>query len=686
MAQNSLKGKVIDSYRRLQLDHVSLQLIKNKLSTLSDSIGDFHFKELPKGLPDTLIVSMLGYKKQHLLLLKNESLLVRMELDQPHALAEVRVKASVPMSEDFINEKLSSLDIVLNASSKADPLLAVQSSSAASPYGESASISFRGSNPQLTQIYINDIPIPEPIKFTQMSSLGTFSLIPINTIKDLLIFPSNPPLELINASTGIVQIQSNETFVPQHVDVDLSMAQSGINYTPWAKGKNGINVFAHHQFSSLLKSINPSSLIDIPNFSESDWGMNAYFQTKNLWRIKLFSLFMKEKYASNFKHPSYQGLFNYQKNRHTETIHLSKLLEKSQWILKLGFSQSRQADSTGNYSYQPRKRQIFTGIDYQMFPKENWTIKLGYQWLLSETDYQITKPLYSFDYRPTAASIQFSNRSASAQHEVFLSNNYSLSSRIRLGLSLKWSELVQLNTSHLSKQIHSRWFFNPNTTYMNLAYSNQIANWFTNEKDYIPMLTEQISWDWVQENELNKWSFGLFYKSEKSSLNASHAWGFESNFQILLSKSKHEIGIGSHWSQINLGTNSIASPYQVPYFIRTQSQWKWKLVDLSLSNVFRAGTYYSRLISSEFSPELQIFIPQFDSKTKESFTPYWRTDAMLSRQIASSKKIAWIAYLSVSNVFNRDNVRSMNYSSDYQFSFEEYFQKRIIYWGVQLRL
>ena len=170
----------------------------------------------------------MGYKKLHIPIMDSRFQYILLQLDKPNALAEVKVKANVPMSEDFVNHKINFLDVVLNASSKADPLLAVQSTTAASPYSESASISFRGSNPQLTQIYVNDIPIPEPIKFTQMSSIGTFSLIPINTIKDLLIFPSNPPIELMNASTGVVQIQTNESFNKPSIELDISLWASSI--------------------------------------------------------------------------------------------------------------------------------------------------------------------------------------------------------------------------------------------------------------------------------------------------------------------------------------------------------------------------------------------------------------------------------------------------------------------------
>ncbi|MHA8060253.1 carboxypeptidase-like regulatory domain-containing protein [Aquirufa beregesia] len=685
MAQTSLKGRVLDAYHQIYLENVSLYLVQNKLSLLSDSTGSFQFQKLTKGLPDTLVVSIIGYKKRNIPILENNFQHIHLQLDKPNALAEVKVKASVPMSEDFVNQKINFLDVVVNASSKADPLLAVQSTSAASPFSESASISFRGSNPQLTQIYINDIPIPEPIKFTQMSSLGTFSLIPINTIKDLLIFPSNPPLELMNASTGVVQIQSNESFKKQNLEIDVSLGQAGFHWTPWAKEKNGIGLFGHHQFSPLLKFFNPNSLSDLPHFSESDWGINGYFQTKNLWRLKLFSLFMTEKYASQFRHPSFEGTFDYQKYRHVQTINLSKLLEHAQWTFKFGFHESTQHDSTGNYAYHPKAHQLFSGIDLQLFPHENWTIKTGYQWFQTQTQYQIRKPYYNFDYRPQSAFVSFSNNPCLSQHELFLSNNYTLSKPFRIGVGMKLTHFPQLNDMQLTHQIHTRWYLNDSYTYTNLAWSKQIASLFTQENDYIWVNTQQVSWDIVQEQELKKWSFHAFYKSEKSLISTGQAWGAEINFSLIKSKSKHEWGIGSHWSQLKTGINTQNSPYQIPFFLRTTSQWKWKHFDLSMSSLFRIGNYFRTLSSSTYSTELQMYIPQYEPTASKSLPPYMRIDAMLSKMIHKTNHGSWITYLSISNLLNHDNVKSINYSWDYQQSFQEYFQKRVIYIGVQMR-
>ncbi|MFL0161499.1 carboxypeptidase-like regulatory domain-containing protein [Aquirufa salirivi] len=685
MAQSSLKGRVMDAYHQIKLENVSLYLVQHKLLERSDSTGSFHFQKLTKGLPDTLIVSILGYKKQYIPIREYHTQDIQLSLDKPSALAEVKVKASVPMSEDFVNQKINFLDIVVNASSKADPLLAVQSSSSASPFGESASISFRGSNPQLTQIYINDIPIPEPIKFTQMSSLGTFSLIPINTIKDLLVFPSNPPIELLNASTGVVQIQSNESFQKQNLEIDASLGQAGIHWTPWAKEKNGISIFGHHQFSPILKFFNPNSLSDLPHFSESDWGVNGYFQTKNLWRLKLFCLFMNEKYTSQFRHPSFEGPFDYQKYRHIQTINLSKLVEHAQWTIKFGYHESTQHDSTGNYAYHPKSYQLFSGIDLQLFPKENWTIKTGYQWFQTQTSYHIRKPSYYYDYRPKSQYILFSNMTSISQQELFFSNNYTLFKPFRIGFGLKLIHFPELNDFHFTHQIHSRWYLKDSETYVNLAWSKQIASLFSPENGYLQVNNQQVSFDLVQEQELQKWSFQVFYKLENSMVNTGEAYGAEFNLSLIKSKSKHEWSIGSHWSQLKNGQFTQNSPYQIPFFLRSNSQWKWKYFDLSLSSIWRTGNYYRPLNSSTYSSEIQLYIPQFEPNASKTLSPYMRIDAMLSKMIHKSNKVSWITYISISNLLNRDNVKSINYTRDYQQSFQEYFQKRVIYIGLQLR-
>jgi hypothetical protein len=117
-------------------------------------------------------------------------------------LDEVEIKSERLIAADFTVRKMSKLAIYTNPSSKADPLLAVNTLPSSTTLDESPNISIRGSSPAETGIFFNNVPIYDAVRYAQINGLGTFSVFNTALINQVQVYPGNPPLEFGNTTSG----------------------------------------------------------------------------------------------------------------------------------------------------------------------------------------------------------------------------------------------------------------------------------------------------------------------------------------------------------------------------------------------------------------------------------------------------------------------------------------------------
>ena len=129
-------------------------------------------------------------------------------LSKINNLNEVILVSKDPISEKFAVEKLEKLDIYLNPSSKGDPLNAINTIPSSTNTEEGVNISLRGSSADKSKIYLNNVPIINPVRNSQLSSLGNFSIFNTELINKMYIYSSNPPLTYGNSTGGIVKINT----------------------------------------------------------------------------------------------------------------------------------------------------------------------------------------------------------------------------------------------------------------------------------------------------------------------------------------------------------------------------------------------------------------------------------------------------------------------------------------------
>ena len=126
-------------------------------------------------------------------------------------LSEIILQYENPISERFsVHEMDIVSDVYLNPTAQGDPLKAITIFPSSTTEDESASVSLRGSNSSLTKLVINDVPLNNPVRSTNLSNQGLFSILNPSLITTQNVYTSNPPLTHGNTGAGLIEIETTK--------------------------------------------------------------------------------------------------------------------------------------------------------------------------------------------------------------------------------------------------------------------------------------------------------------------------------------------------------------------------------------------------------------------------------------------------------------------------------------------
>jgi hypothetical protein len=681
----------MDKKSKEPLIGTSIFLQKEKKGTSTDLDGYFEMFTLRKNLQDTLRISFVGYETLSEIIELNSKDTLRLNLQltpsQNIELEGVRIKANLPISEDFVVTKMNFLDVVLNPSSSADPLLAVRSLPFSTTTDESASISLRGSSAGQTGIYLNDVPIYDAVKFAQLSGIGTFSIFNVNLIKNTLVFPSNPPVEYGNSGAGLISLTTDEKQVENFAEFSIGLAQSGFMAGVNTGKKSMLKFFGNYQTHQGLKTLAPKSFEDLNSFKLVDVGFHWVLHLNKNWQSKFFVYAINENYSVAFPHPSLKdkSTYDYQKNRFFYTSLIEKKHERYVLTFKHGFSQGVQNDFVGNYKNNQKNQDLFLGLDYHYFFSDRFTLKTGIsldnRFFVLDGSY----PVNSFDYRKESISFRDTSSFGRNINESYVYAKYLFSKKLTAGLGIR-KNLTKIDRNYLSKQAHIRYNFN-DTQFLNFSVGESNSFEKTSFRNFQGINIFQYSLDYAFENENTKVAIALYRKKENFPVFFQKTQGIELFYRKMMKKWLFEISYSSIGSKINDNAGIYLSKFHLPYFLKKTVQLQLALMNIGLSTSFRSGTPYTPVNFGRRNEELDIFQPIYAVRNSEILPAYFRTDLLLSKNIVYKKQNkGLIVYLTIGNMFNKLNTRDYTYNFNYSEKIQNLFQKRTYYFGITYTL
>ncbi|MEM6524314.1 MAG: TonB-dependent receptor [Bacteroidota bacterium] len=683
----TLTGKVLDNDTGEPLIGANLYAKSDwRKGGSTDVNGAFSINGIIKG--DTLIASYIGFEDLTFIVQNTQEVIIRL---MPSAvnMTEVVVTAERLVSEEFTYKKVKKLDIYLNPSAKADPLLAVNSLPSSTTLDESANISFRGSGPGETGIFFNNVPIYDANRFGQLNGIGTFSIFNTSIVDEMLVFPGNPPLEYGNTTSGLIAIKTSEDIPEKAINsVTLSMASFGISSTRPLNDNSSFTFFSNYQPSTIIKAFNGEALEDIEKFNSADLGLHyvKQFNEKTIFKVLNYSLM--EGYDFNYQSATFNGTLEQQKRRNFTVTNFRKKLGSSELTLNSNLSFTKAKFGYAETDIEINNFDAFLSGNYQ-YSKERFNLKTGIT--MDYREQQFTGQFYEFSYAEGEGFPLDSTTSKTdvLRPEAYVYAKYYLNDNIIFGTGLR-NNIPNAGQDHyLSGQINARINLSERSNII-LAYGqynkynlpqNDVQNAFL-------ISSEQLSADYNYRTDKVELALSLFQKNTDRPWERTELWGTEVFVKgnitpKLVGQLSYALIDGT---TVGVDGQRFDSSFDLDYFVRGNFEYRFSgYWSINSTFAFRDGVYYRPLAGTRFDESLDVYEPIFAQRVdQERLDGYGIMDLSITRLIPVSEKLNIIAFGTLSNVLNKENVRGFTYSFDYTEIEEQLLSRRTMYFGVVL--
>jgi len=687
--QNSIVGKVVDKLTNEPLPGANIFVQSDwSIGVTSDSNGDFYLKTDNNKVIDTLIISYVGYKEYLLTVNRKDkkTYLVKLEINS-HQIGETVVTARRIIAEEFTVKQMKQMDIYLNPAAKADPLLAINAMPASTTTDESASISLRGSRPDETGIFLNDVPVYDAIRFSQLNGIGTFSIFNTDIIERMHVFAGNPPLEFGNSASGLVSLQTKNN-IPEgnQYTVSLSLANIGALTSQRLNDKTALVAFGNYQPSQVFTGLNQDAMKDLKDFQSYDLGFHIIHNVNPELRFKLFNYSNMEGYEFNSVIPSYSGIFDMNKKRNYTIANFISQYNNSEFTMNAGFNISQEKYQYSITDIAVDKQDVYFSSAYQHFYKK-WSVKAGASFDYRKNDSNGSKPMYFYAQNTNHPTISFASNKEYMIPEGFLYVKLNLTDNLILGTGLRKNVVINHIPNYWSYQVNLNYKINQKHNF-NLAAGHYNRMSMPNAEQYeiTHFSSNQYTLDYTYTSDKVELQASVFKKKVWHSIFTDDIYGAELYYKFHLNPVEFQFSITSLDAQVENGVINYPSAYDLDYFIRTVLKYNLeKVFEISAIYIFRQGSYYLPVSGSIYDDFTQTYNPQYaDWDNAERFPDYHKIDLSVSKYWVVNSKLAMVLYANVSNLLNTKNVMDKNYNYNYTESFNELYSQRTYYFGFSL--
>lgn len=669
----SYSGAVADADSGEPLPGANVLVLGKPGGASTGVAGDFVIRA---AAGDTLRVSFTGFTSRLIILSDSCTLAIRLT-PAADELQSVVIQSEKLIAEEFTIKKIRRLDIYNNPSAKADPILAVNATPSATTTDESANISLRGSSPAESGIFFNNVPINDAVRYGQLNGIGTFSIFNTALVNQVQVYPGNPPLEYGGTTSGMISLTTDETLPDRPTNtLSLTLASFGA-YTARRTGKrSSLTAFSNYQPSTFLKALNPKALERITHFESIDLGLHYVLTPSPSTLFKVFAYGIRESYQFQYKHPTYEGNFNQEKNRMYTVINFRKRFSHSELSINNGLSASYAKYFAGPLDVNLWQRDFFGAINYQYFGGQA-EFKTGLTYDTRTIRYEGRFPVYPYAFGEAYPTDSATSAQQYQVPEAYVYGKYFLTPRVTIGGGLRKNVVVGDTRDYLSYQLNVS--YRP-TKYVTLNLSGGRYNKYQLPQDEqaLPfhIQADQYSLDASVKKGDTEYSLSVFAKESQYLLTRSVVTGLEAFARYRISpRLRGQLSLTS----LNASMTGGPSPYNIRYFVRGNLEYRpgdtWTVTAVFL---FREGSYSFPVVSATVDPTLGVYAPTYGAATR--LPAYRILDLSVSKIFPVGENSA-IGFLSLSNVFGFQNVRGYSYNFDYTQAEDELFSLRTLYLG-----
>ncbi len=644
--------------------------------TQSDLDGKFR---LDCASGDSLIISYVGYKNKTVAAAADMSVGLR---EDGRSAGEVTVTAGKIIAAEFVTEQFSALDIYLNPNSKADALRAVDALPASTNTEESANVSLRGSAPGETGIFLNNIPLEDVVRFDQVNGIGQFSIFNTSLVESVNVFPSNPPAEFGNSTSGVVAVYTSDKLPQRKSSLGLNLTGiSALHARPLSQ-KTGLTAYVNFNTHQLLTAANPKAFADMNAFGSTDAGLHLVHRFSEKTTLRVFNYSLSESYDFAVALPVGTEDFLQKKKRNLTTVNLVGKGRNTRWEWNQSFDFSDSEYSGGNLAVRQKYRGIFQALQGAYF-KKNFSLKGGISARLSRSKDAGRYPIFTHAPGAEHPAAAFENRQFFILPESFAYGKYNLSAKQTLGGGLRFYPNGYGIAPYLDVQTNYNLQFSDNQR-ITLAAGRYRKLQTRQIFDGKPLLTEseQVSLDYQYQDETWKIQSALYLKNNRTGDLKNPIRGAEIFAAWQRKNFTGSVSAAHVSSLLQAEEFRYPSPYDLSYFLRLYA--KYDLPDLwTLAVTYRQrqGRYFQPIIGAQFDENTDTFIPFYAAPDAGERLPAYRLADVSISKILPVSFGSIVLYATAGNVFDTKNVRAYDYNFDYTERSENLFGRRVFFVG-----
>ena len=544
---------------------------------------------------------------------------------------------------------------------------------------ESANISLRGGSPAETGVFLNDVPIQDAVRYSQLNGLGTFSIFNTALIDRVNVYPGNPPLEFGNSTSGVIALESiGNIHDKPSTSFSMTLAGLGFYHARQVNKKSSLVMFSNVQSSALFTAFNQHSLPDLKSFSLTDLGMHYFAELSPNTTLKIFNYSLYESYKYRYAHPTQEGIFKQNKARNFTVANVRKQVGRLSLTLNQGLSFSSADYAFSIMDINSKLQDYFLSFNVHHTGK-NMQWKTGLVYYSQNSASRGTYPTYPFAMAKNFPSRAFANSTTLEVPEAYAYLKRYIGSRVIVGGGVRKNTPAHDQKSYLTWQLNLN--YRP-TEYWNINVSAGDYNKYVlstgNESFFLN--SRQYSIDASFQKQKLEFSSSLFYKQINRSYTSEDVYGAE-----IYGRYRFNEHLRSQLSFTSLDAkqeNGLSTPYDIHYFIRGNIEYKVKGTwTFTLVFLFRQGNFYNTLDHVVYREPPGVYEP-FYAEVPTRLPAYNMIDFSASKIFMLTKKATAIAFLSIGNLPGFSNVRTYSYNFDYSTRSETLFSKRILFVGL----
>jgi hypothetical protein len=518
-----------------------------------------------------------------------------------------------------------------------------------------------------------------------LNGIGTFSLFNTQLIGKVQVFPGNPPLEFGGTTSGLIALDTKST-IPSRPSQKLSLTLASIGwFGEFKTGKrSALTVFTNYQPSGFLKAVNENALARLKKFDSNDVGIHWYLKTKPNGQLKVFNYSLRETYRYEYIEPTFNGEFDQKKKRNFTVATFQQPLGKLQLSINQGLSFSEGKYGFGAASFKVNLRDYYTSVNVGAI-KQVMDWKVG---VAREVRYSVFNgryPVYDYAVGPTYPHMSSEATSSIATTEAYSYVKYHGTERVSVGGGVRAHLPTEGMKSHLSYQLNTRFELSKPLSLL-LSYGRYNKYEFTQGAEQRVLLSsDQLSADLVYKKNNIEGTLSLFSKKVLRPGSETKIDGGE--FYVKYGRGRKiqaQVSLTSLNARIDDGTNEYSSPYDLKYFVRGNVVYSF-LGTWSFSTIvlYRQGTFYNPVLAVNFDNQLGVYVPTYASDVDQQRLPYYgNIYSTLTKLYTIADKYSAVAFIGLSNIMNRDNVRGYTYNFDYSNAQEDLLSGRTLYFGT----